>query len=80
MNFSPNRGGVVYAASGSMAAIFSYSISGSNPVELCPPRVPIRFANCTFVNSGVIVPVHCKVRRNIEMLCSSIYSALDTNY
>lgn len=39
LGFPPNRGGVVYAASGWMAAIFSYSIGGSNPAELCRRRV-----------------------------------------
>ena len=39
VGFPPNRGGIVYAASGWMAAIFSYSIGGSNPAELCLRRV-----------------------------------------
>ena len=34
VGFPRNRGGFLYAASGWMAAIFSYSTGGSNPAEL----------------------------------------------
>jgi len=39
MGFPRNRGGFLYAASGWMAAIFSYSTGGSNPAELWRRRV-----------------------------------------
>jgi len=35
LGFPRNRGGILYAASDWMTAIFSYSIGGSNPAELC---------------------------------------------
>jgi len=35
VGFPRNRGGILYAASDWMTAIFSYSIGGSNPAELC---------------------------------------------
>ena len=38
LGFPPNRGGFLYAASGWMAAIFSYSTGGSKPAELCRRR------------------------------------------
>jgi DNA-binding CsgD family transcriptional regulator len=38
VGFPPNRGGFLYAASGWMAAIFSYSTGGSKPAELCRRR------------------------------------------
>jgi hypothetical protein len=34
LGFPRKRGGFLYAASGLMAAIFSYSTGGSNPAEL----------------------------------------------
>ena len=39
LGFPRNRGGFLYAASGWMAAIFSYSTGGSNPAELWRRRV-----------------------------------------
>jgi hypothetical protein len=39
VGFPRNRGGFLYAASGWMAAIFSYSTGGSNPAELWRRRV-----------------------------------------
>ena len=38
VGFPPNREGFLYAASGWMAAIFSYSTGGSKPAELCRRR------------------------------------------
>jgi hypothetical protein len=38
VGFPPNRGGFLYAASGWMAAIFSYSTGGSKPAVLCRRR------------------------------------------
>jgi hypothetical protein len=36
--FPPKSWRIPYAASGRMAVIFSYSIGGSNPAELCRRR------------------------------------------